>query len=489
MKKITGLFLFVFAAIALTGCGKEDDPKKEDKVSTIQVTVKDESGNVQSNIKVYVFSKAATEPGGTDPAGALKTAMTNEDGVAEINVSTIKVDVVYLTVFEELLTKELNVLGSVEFPLDGETTTKELVITKPALKYKHGFIPSTISSTLAMNEYNRWKSTQVVACNGGLRVKSENAAETKVEGMGFGMLLSAYAKDKTTFDGLFTFYKSKTTPQANHMMAWDVICDGFKEDAGRNGSASDGDIDVAFSLIVASKQWPDETYLDDAKAIINIVRESVIKTCPVNGQSVYIVGPGYNSGNGGLDPAWGGCDQMDIMYHTPAFFRVFAEVTGDEMWDQLAEDTYVTLNAGAHPTTGLVPDWQTATGTPGPNGRVGNFAYDACRAPWKLTLDYLWNGNAKAETWAKKVATWANGVGPANIVDGYKLDGTPIGTNGLNSAFLGGFSVATMSHGQATVDKFSTELGKLNDTYWFNINTRVLYLFTLTGNFWDPMTR
>src|SRR5690606_33831888 len=112
MKKITGLFLFVFAAIALTGCGKEDDPKKEDKVSTIQVTVKDESGNVQSNIKVYVFSKAATEPGGTDPAGALKTAMTNEDGVAEINVSTIKVDVVYLTVFEELLTKGINVLGS-----------------------------------------------------------------------------------------------------------------------------------------------------------------------------------------------------------------------------------------------------------------------------------------------------------------------------------------------------------------------------------------
>jgi endoglucanase len=77
-------------------------------------------------------------------------------------------------------------------------------------------------------------------------------------------------------------------------------------------------------------------------------------------------------------------------------------------------------------------------------------------------------------------------VGPANIVDGYQLNGTPVGTNGLNSAFLGGFSVATMAHSQATTDQFGVELSKLNDTYWFNLNTRCLYLFTLSGNFWDP---
>ena len=72
-------------------------------------------------------------------------------------------------------------------------------------------------------------------------------------------------------------------------------------------------------------------------------------------------------------------------------------------------------------------------------------------------------------------------------MDGYELDGTPIGTNGLNSAFLGGFAVATMASNQGTVNSFGTELGKLNDTYWFNLNTRVLYLFTLTGNFWNPL--
>jgi endo-1,4-beta-D-glucanase Y len=260
------------------------------------------------------------------------------------------------------------------------------------------------------------------------------------------------------------------------MMGWKTTCDAILDP----GSATDGDIDVAYALIVASKHWGD-AYLTAAKEILQIVRDNLILECSVNGQSVLILGPGYS----GI--AWGGCGMMDIMYHTPAFFRVFAKVTGDNTWAKLADDAYITLNAGAHPTTGLVPDWQTATGTPGPGGRVGYFGYDACRAPWRLSLDYLWNGNTQAKEWSTKVATWANGVGPTKIVDGFELNGTPRGTNGVNSAFLGGFAVATMAKDQETVNKFGTELAKLNDNYWFNLNTRCLYLFTLSGNFWNPV--
>src|SRR5690606_34488946 len=89
----------------------------------------------------------------------------------------------------------------------------------------------------------------------------------------------AYANDKTTFDGIHRFYNAKRTAQANNMMAWNVTCDGIIDP----GSATDGDVDVAFALIVASTLWGDE-YTDAAKEILEIVSSSVIKTCTVDGR-------------------------------------------------------------------------------------------------------------------------------------------------------------------------------------------------------------
>jgi endoglucanase len=476
--------IWVGLLFCFNGCGGGDEPSVTTETS-LSVTVKGTGGNIAPNTKVYIFDQSADNAGGKDPAGALQSAMTDNTGKVLLDVKSLATGTYYITVLEEVFASNLSVehvvLGTKELALEkGQTLNAELTLTADkSLKYSSGFIPTTITSKLAMDEYKRWRAEEVVSCSGGLRVIAEATSETKVEAMGFGMLLAAYAKDKETFDGLFTFYKSKRTTEAMNMMAWAVTCDGFTD----KGSATDGDIDVAFALIVASKQWSGGTYLDDAKAILTLIRDNLFKSCTVGGQSIYIVGPGYNT------IAWGGCDEMDLMYHTPAFFRVFASVTGDAAWEKLANDTYVTLNTGAHPTTGLVPDWQKATGGASTNtSRVHYFGYDACRAPWRLTLDYLWNGNTQSQQWASKVSTWANGVGAPNIVDGYELNGTKRGTN-KNSSFLGGFAVASMARDQATVDAFSTELSKLNDTYWFNINTRVLYLFTLTGNFWNPLEK
>lgn len=468
--------ILLVGIMGFAGCKDDEgsEPPVDKTPSTLEITVTNEDRSAQEGVRVYLFDKEDE----INPSLALATATTSSTGIAGFEGDALT-DIaagsaLYAVVIQERLVGN-KLLGSTEVTVPEEGVVAE-TLTIPYWGYPNGKLPATINIALVQSEYNRWKDTQLRPCGDGLRVIAENAAETKVEAVGFGMLMAAYANDKETFDGIHNFYKAKRTPQANNMMAWSVTCDDIIDP----GSATDGDVDVAFALIVASKLWAG-SYLDDAKEILEIISSSVIKTCAVDGSSIKILGPGYSN------IAWGGCNEMDIMYHTPAFFRVFAEVTGNSVWVELADDTYVTLNAGAHPTTGLVPDWQTATGTPGPGTRVGHYGYDACRAPWKLTLDYLWNGNNEAQIWAKKVADWAKQEGPANIVDGYELDGTPIGTNGLNSAFLGGFAVATMASDQATADSFGTELGKLNDTYWFNLNTRVLYLFTLTGNFWNPL--
>ncbi|AKD04037.1 glycosyl hydrolase family 8 [Pontibacter korlensis] len=479
-------FALLCLVYTLAGCGKDGESTAE-LDTKFDITVKNAAGTPEANREVYLFRNPATETSGRTPPNALKKITTLADGIARFNLKGIPdvatTGTLYFTVLQG---SQHKVLGSIGVAYTkGETLTRDLVIQEnnvpapnPNAAYKYGFLPATVTHELAMSEYNRWKNTQVVPCSDGLRVIANPANETKVEAIGFGLLLAAYAQDKETFDGILRFYNSKRTTQAANMMAWSVTCSGVLDP----GSATDGDIDVAFALIVASKHWGN-SYLDAAKEIIQLIRDKLIMQCSVSGESMYVLAPGYSG------RAWGGCEMTDLMYHTPAFFRVFASVTGDNRWIELAEDTYTLLQNAAHPATGLVPDWQTASGTPGPGGRAGHFGYDACRAPWRLTLDYLWNGNTQAEAWAKKVSDWANQVGPANIVDGYRLEGTPIGTNGLNSSFLGGFTVASMGSSQAQVDRFGTELSKLRDTYWFNLNTRCLYLFTLTGNFWNPLEK
>ena len=347
------------------------------------------------------------------------------------------------------------------------------------VEYPFGFKPNTITYQSARNSYNKWKELYLVECNDGYRVNCEGPDETRVEAIGFGTILTAYYGDKKEFDGLYHFYKIKRTANANNMMAWNVNCNGINDP----GSATDGDIDVAFALTVAYNQWGGD-YLEEARNVIQVIKNSVVVKC----DSLLALAPGY-SGKSKGGPQWGGCDLTDIQYYTPAFFRIFAEVSGDNEWNKLADDTYIILNAAANPNTGLVPNWQSVSGIPGGNSyRVGYYRYDACRVPWRMALDYLWNGNTKAKDWCVKVSDWANDIGPANIRDGYNLDGTENNQGYHNSAFVGGFAVATMCNSQAIADTFGTELmsDRLEDGHWFSMSTRTVYLLPLTGNFWKP---
>lgn len=176
------------------------------------------------------------------------------------------------------------------------------------IDYSFGFKPNTINYTEAQNTYIHWKDLLLVECNNGYRVICEGQDETRVEAIGFGMLLTAYYGDKDEFDGLYHFYKSKRTSNAKNMMAWNVSCDEINDP----GSATDGDIDVAFSLIVAYNQWGDN-YLKEAKSVIQVIKNSVVITC----DSLLAIAPGYSEESEGL---WGGCNLTDIQYNTPAFF-------------------------------------------------------------------------------------------------------------------------------------------------------------------------
>ncbi len=98
-------------------------------------------------------------------------------------------------------------------------------------------------------------------------------AITNSEAHGYGMLITVLmagydANAKTYYDGLYRMYDSHRSVNNNNLMQWQVMPD----ERSRNiGSATDGDMDIAYSLLLAHFQWGSTgaiNYLDAAKKMI-----------------------------------------------------------------------------------------------------------------------------------------------------------------------------------------------------------------------------
>ncbi len=337
--------------------------------------------------------------------------------------------------------------------------------------YPHGVKSTAVSNDFIKNWYDNWSDKYLTSCGGGLRPATDPASETKVEAVGFAILAAAYMGDRATVDAMYGFYQSKIANCG--LMGWSVTCEGFLDSA----SATDGDIDTASGLIVAHWQWPDAGYDEKARTVIGSLKQMIVDCGGT--KTLY---PGCSSGS-----KWGGCGTTDISYYSPAFFKYFADFSGDPIWDELAEDSHLLRDSGANPNTGLVPDWQSSSGgPPQDSSRKHYYSFDAVRTPFKHGLDYLWNGTPSVETWCRKLTSWAHdSVGVENIIDGYQLDGTPAG-NYHNMVVVGGMAVCSLANTQAIADAFVSESAQMVDDYWYGGYLGTLYLLAMSGNMWNP---
>ena len=117
----------------------------------------------------------------------------------------------------------------------------------------------------------------------------------------------------------------------------------------------------------------------------------------------------------------------------PAHFESFAAITGDTSWRQIRDRSYAIMTSVQNQfaaQTGLLPDFiADAATTPRPvNGgflegpRDGEYAYNACRDPWRIATDYVLNGDARSKTIAQKMTTWIRqrtGNDPGAILPGH----------------------------------------------------------------------
>ncbi len=347
------------------------------------------------------------------------------------------------------------------------------------ITYPYGIMPSSRNHLHAESSYVRWKNSYVTtngAC-GYRRVLFNDMTTTYSEGIGYGMLLAATFGDRALFDDLWNYYKAHL--DINGLMHWWIGASCGTIISGT--AATDADEDAAFALILAHHQWDSSganNYRDEAITLINRIFQHEVE------ESTYVLKPG---------DMWGGSHVLNPSYLAPAYYRVFAELTGNTAWYRVIDTCYQILQNAAHPVTGLVPDWCQANGQPAP-GFGYYYYYDATRTPWRIALDYLWFGEPRAKAFCERISGFARGVGANNIAEGYQLNGSPMGSQ-HNNVFVGPFGVgamATNAQFQAFVDSAYEEnvitVLPTGYGYYYNWSLKTLTLLVQTGNFLCPLT-
>ena len=345
-------------------------------------------------------------------------------------------------------------------------------------KYQYGIKPSQANSNDALASYNDWKNQFLINFSSNPNVFGVNfngAYTTVSEGIGYGMLMAAYANDSVTFNGLWRFYKRYSY---GGLMNWEISSTGA---VLGGGPATDADEDAAMALVIAYNQWPSTgaiNYKQDCINLINAIMSVEVET------GTWILKPGD----------YGGSSLVNISYFAPAYYRIFAQVTGDNHWLNVVDTCYKIIAGNANSTTGLVSDW--AVGTTGAptnpnNGDVHplDFYYDAIRTPWRLTIDYIWFGEKRAQSYCTKMARFINGKGGVTkISDGYTLTGNSIGSNG-DGTFMGPLCLTGMvspSLNNYLFDGYYANIShsEIGTKDYFGHSLQSLAFFVMTGNFY-----
>jgi endo-1,4-beta-D-glucanase Y len=381
--------------------------------------------------------------------------------------------------------------------------------------YPYGLIPATLptgaynpssnqygKSQDAYNAYNSWKTCYVdQTCNSGTRarVKFDNTTQTVSEGIAYGMLLSAYAADKALFDKLWAYYKGN--PDANGLMHWCI--NGCGTATCGTGAATDAELDAAMALIVAECQWPTATspydYAAEASWLIAKIRQYEIQ--PASNP------PQYQTNNGDM---WGFANTCrNPSYQSPAYYKLFQAYDGGApagFWTtNCVSASYTLLTNNRNATTGLVSNWCDQNGTPNSCNGPNEYGYDACRNPWRMATDYIWNGDANALGITSRMANWLRPTAVTNVRGPLAMNAAnaSLGT-WHNATFVSTYALAVMGNdpagangpaNQTYLNSMYTETVNVTETQncsatggsgYFGNTLRVISLFMMTGNFWKP---
>jgi endo-1,4-beta-D-glucanase Y len=374
-----------------------------------------------------------------------------------------------------------------------------------AITYPNCIKPNNVTqATLNANVgtyYDYWKANYVKTLStlpGGYYIKGDISGDAEgfmplgsSEGHGYGMVITALMAGydpnaQTVFDGLFKTARAYHSSINKNLMGW-VVANDVKAQ-GHFDSATDGDMDIAYALILAHYQWGSNgaiNYLNEAKNMIN------------NGLKV-----SYVTNNNRLN--LGDWDSKSALNSRPSdwmfdHMRAFYQETNDATWLNVINNLYSVYNqfsTSYSPSTGLISDFiVNDPPQPAPKNYIdegpqtNEYNYNACRVPLRLVMDYAMYGSSSALALSNKMVNWIvqkTGGNPASIRDGYQLNGTADGTD-PEAVFVAPFVAASVANpnNQAFLNSGWTFLKTAKSGYYSDTYSLLCQLF-ISGNWWIP---
>lgn len=337
-----------------------------------------------------------------------------------------------------------------------------------------------------------------------LEGQGDPGAATVSEAHGYGMVLAAYMAGadpnaKTYFDGLYAYYKAHPSSNNSWLMAWEQNT-SFADINGAD-SATDGDMDIAYSLLLADKQWGSSGAINYLQAATNMIY-ALMQSDVNQAQWTLRLGDWATSGTSkGYAYATATRPSDFMIDHMRSYF----EATGDGRWTNVINKTYAVINTlftNASPNTGLVPDFIVLNGTnyqPAPASFLeaatdGEYGYNSCRTPWRFATDYLLRGVSGCLAQERKMNGWilgSSGGNASKVYPGYTLGGTALDTSYTDASFTSPLGVNAMidATNQTWVNSLWTwnVSGGINagDGYFGN-SIKMHCLIVMSGNWWAP---
>lgn len=359
------------------------------------------------------------------------------------------------------------------------------------VEYPYGIVASDPKTATIQSKFQAWDQSFYAESGNYARIKFDEPDQTVSEGIGYGMLIYVYMANNSNslnqdkFDKLWNYYQNWSNYNG-YIMDWKI--NAFSNSMEQGKSATDGDLDVAYAMLLAHKQWGSSgaiNYIQEAEGLLN-----AIFNYQVNSQ--LLLKPGHH-----WDNAKNPC------YFTLASINMFAEAQSQEgfsqtkNWDGVYSKSIEYLENTQ--SNGLWADWTFDGVDPSNNCDMGcDFYWDACRTPWRVAHDYVWNGTAASKTMCDNTIAFlnaknllsspANAGGYSNLTAGSAAQVTALGgdTQG-NSCFVGGLGAALMvdETKQANLDSYyNYMINRTENPDWgyYAPTIQILYLLTMSGN-------
>lgn len=290
--------------------------------------------------------------------------------------------------------------------------------------------------------------------------------DIRSEGMSYGMFITALTNRPEQFQKLWNFAKrymyNEEGPHKGYF-AWQVSTTNFsKMDPG---SAPDGEEYFAAALLIAAKRFNREDYRAAGLKLLDDMKNK-----PANEEVGPIMDPVH--GLVRFSPVLGN-DFTDPSYQTLAFYRLFAEETGDNYWLEVAARSIQYLQKAAHFETGLCSEYSEFDGTPRATPWYPEsdcFSGDAWRVAMNLGLDYaLFRGDEAEKKICERLLFFFESRRP--YLADYRTDGSPFPRPGRDATpgviAMNAAATQVLPSGDPLIRPFVKDLASLSVPFRF----------------------